>query len=89
MCTIFSWSDDRMALGGNNEDGINPYTHLWHVPREGGEIYYADGNYTAPWIGGKYARNYCGYIDLFPQGGMNETGLFFDGSAVSPPEGMG
>ena len=65
-CTVFYAADDRVAFGGNNEDFSNPYTYVWFVPPEPG----------------KYGRVYFGYEDGFPQGGVNERGLFFDGSAL-------
>jgi len=78
MCTIFSLTDPDHALGGNNEDYIDPHTRIWFIPSCGGEI---NG---IPWVLGKYARYYCGYHDLFPEGGMNEKGFFFDFTAVPP-----
>ena len=78
MCTIFSLNDEKNAFAGNNEDYLDPHTRLWFVPKSGGEI---NG---VPWMAGKYARNYCGYQNLFPQGGMNEKGLFFDFTAAPP-----
>ncbi len=66
-CTILYAADDRVALAGNNEDYNNPYTYVWFVPPEPG----------------KYGRVYFGYEDGFPQGGVNEKGLFFDGAALS------
>jgi hypothetical protein len=65
-CTIFYAADDSVALGGNNEDYDNPYTVVWFVP-------------PTP---GTYGRVYFGYEDGFPQGGVNEKGLFFDGAAL-------
>jgi hypothetical protein len=66
-CTIFYAADDHVALAGNNEDYSNPYTYVWFVPPEPG----------------KYGRVYFGYEDGFPQGGVNEKGLFYDGAALS------
>ena len=65
-CTIFYAADDHVALAGNNEDWSNPYTYVWFVPSEEG----------------KYGRVYFGFEDGFPQGGVNEKGLFFDGSSL-------
>ncbi len=74
MCTIFSAADEHTALGGNNEDYVDPYTCLWYVSPKGGKV--GDGDFA----GGKYGRVYFGYkqIPWFMQGGMNEKGLFFD-----------
>ena len=65
-CTIFYAADDNVALGGNNEDFWNPFTYMWFVPGESGT----------------YGRVYFGFEDGYPQGGVNEAGLFFDGAAL-------
>ena len=65
-CTIFYAADGNVSLGGNNEDYSNPYTYVWFVPPESG----------------KHGRVYFGYEDGFPQGGVNEKGLFFDGASL-------
>ena len=62
-CTAFCARAGDHVLVGNNEDSDNPRTRLWFVP--------ADGI--------RYGRMYVGYDDLFPQGGMNDQGLWFDG----------
>jgi len=67
-CTVFYASDGVVALGGNNEDWHDPNTKVWFLPAEKG----------------KHGSVYFGYGDLFPQGGMNDQGLFFDGLAVPP-----
>jgi len=67
-CTGFSISKGDLVLFGNNEDSINPNTKVWYVPAENG----------------KYGRVYFGFDDFYPQGGMNEKGLVFDGFATSP-----
>jgi penicillin V acylase-like amidase (Ntn superfamily) len=67
-CTAFCAANDHTVLVGNNEDYFNPNTRLWFVP----------GN-------GKTAgRVYVGFDNMFPQGGMNERGLWFDGFATAP-----
>src|SRR4029453_7630482 len=43
-----------------------PFTKIWFVPAETGT----------------YGRVYLGYDNFWPQGGMNERGLFFDGFAT-------
>lgn len=62
-CTVVYASDGTVALGGNNEDYINPRTRVWFIPGEEGG----------------YGRVYFGFDDYHAQGGMNEAGLFFDG----------
>jgi hypothetical protein len=73
-CSGFSISDGENVLVGNNEDSLDPDTKVWFVPAyEKGEL----------------GRVYFGYANMFPQGGMNENGLFFDGFAVQPLEELG
>jgi penicillin V acylase-like amidase (Ntn superfamily) len=67
-CTAFLVADKNVVLFGNNEDFWNPLIKMWFVPA--GE--------------GTYGRVYFGYDDYFPQGGMNERGLVFDGFATEP-----
>lgn len=55
-----------LALAGNNEDFWNPDTKMWFVPAEGERL----------------GRVYFGFGNLFPQGGMNTAGVFFDGFAT-------
>ena len=50
---MFYAADDQVALAGNNEDAINPYTYVWFVPGEAAE----------------YGRVYFGFEDGIPQGG--------------------
>jgi uncharacterized protein (TIGR03435 family) len=67
-CTAFCAVGAGQVLVGNNEDWTNPDTKLWFVPA-------AEGT---------YGRMYVGFDDLWPQGGMNERGLWFDGFAAPP-----
>jgi len=69
-CTVFYAADDEVVLAGNNEDGTNPITKMWFLPAEKG----------------KYGRLYFGYDNFYPQGGMNDQGLFFDATATVPYE---
>jgi hypothetical protein len=69
-CTGFCISQGDLVLVGNNEDWMNPNTKIWYVPAEKG----------------KYGRVYFGFDDFYPQGGMNEKGLVFDGFATGPNE---
>jgi len=67
-CTVFCASDGDVTLAGNNEDYLNPHTRIWFVPADGG----------------RYGVMYVGFSDGWPQGGMNDRGLFFDGLATPP-----
>ncbi len=61
-CTIFYVFSNGMVLAGNNEDWKDPYTKFWIYPPT---------QSTHGWI--KF-----GFGSGFPQGGMNEHGLFWD-----------
>lgn len=67
-CSVFMPANEHIALGGNNEDWRNPFTKLWFIPA------------------GKdaFGQMYVGFDNYYPQGGMNDQGLFFDGLAVAP-----
>lgn len=65
-CSVVYATDGELMLGGNNEDYVNPLTKVWFIPGEG---------HT-------FGRVYFGFGDYYPQGGMNERGLFFDGLAL-------
>ncbi len=67
-CTIFTLVKKGIVLVGNNEDWTNPNTRMWFVSA------------TPKTLG----IVYFGFDDLFPQGGMNEKGLFFDANALAP-----
>lgn len=67
-CSGIHCFQNGLALAGNNEDFWNPDTKMWFVPAEGDAL----------------GRVYFGFPNLFPQGGMNERGLFFDGFATPP-----
>lgn len=67
-CTAFFASQGDKVLVGNNEDYINPITKIWFEPAEDK----------------KYGRVYFGFDNLWPQGGMNDQGLFFDAFATQP-----
>lgn len=54
------------VLVGNNEDWIDPNTYVWFLNAEKG----------------RFGRVYFGFDTIFPQGGMNEKGLFFDCASV-------
>lgn len=65
-CTGIYAFQNGRALAGNNEDYWNPNIKMWFVPAEEGS----------------FGRVYFGFENLFPQGGMNDQGLFFDGFAT-------
>jgi len=66
-CTIIYASDDKIALAGNNEDWSRPYSNISFLPAEKG----------------KFGRVYFGFnVVQYPQGGMNDKGLFFDGATA-------
>jgi hypothetical protein len=65
-CSVVYATDGELMLGGNNEDYYNPLTKVWFIP---GRDH-------------KFGRVYFGFGDYYPQGGMNEQGLFFDGLAL-------
>jgi tetratricopeptide (TPR) repeat protein len=69
-CTIIYASDSTTALAGNNEDWTNPFPIVWFLPAEDG----------------KYGRAYFGFDTEWPQGGMNEKGLFYDGATAENVE---
>ena len=68
-CTIIYASDGKTALAGNNEDANRFYSYIWFLPAEKE----------------KFGRIYFGWRikDVqYPQGGMNDKGLFFDGATA-------
>ena len=55
------------VFGGNNEGSDNPDTNIWFAPAEAG----------------KHGRIFFGWdVRNYPQGGMNEKGLFFDAAVT-------
>lgn len=69
-CIMFKAVQKGKTLVGNNEDWENPNTKIWFEPPSKG----------------KFGRIYFGFDDMYPQGGMNDRGLVFDGFATSPFE---
>ena len=68
-CTAFcATARDGAVLVGNNEDWFNPHTKIHFIPA----------------AAGAYGRMFVTFDDLFPQGGMNERGLWFDGFSTPP-----
>lgn len=66
-CTIFNASNADTVLVGNNEDWNDTNTGVCFLPAEKG----------------KFGRIFFGYFTAFPQGGMNERGLFYDAVRVT------
>ena len=64
-CTIIRASRGNVTFVGNNEDGTTGTTYLWFIPASKG----------------KYGRVFFMLADKWPQGGMNEKGLFYDGTS--------
>ncbi len=65
-CTAFLVCGGGSVLMGNNEDYWNPNVRIWFIPAAEGRL----------------GRVYLGYENMYPQGGMNEAGLAFDGFAT-------
>ena len=65
-CTGITASQGDTVLFGNNEDWSDPNTYVWVTK-------------SRP---GKFGGIYFGYGNFYPQGGMNEKGLCFDGFAT-------
>ncbi len=66
-CTVFYASDGQMTLAGNNEDANFLLTNILFLPAE-------EGKFGRVYFGSDVAR--------FPQGGMNQQGLFFDAATL-------
>ncbi len=67
-CSMFKITMYGKTMVGNNEDAWRLDSKIWFETGKDG----------------KYGSAYVGHNDLFPQGGMNETGLVYDGFAVYP-----
>lgn len=65
-CTMFKVTKNGKTLAGNNEDYFTTYTRVWFEPASEK----------------KFGRVYFGFSDMYPQGGMNDQGLVFDGFAT-------
>jgi hypothetical protein len=66
-CTIVYAADGDIALAGNNEDWTGLSAKIHFLPASEG----------------KFGRVYFGFdVVNWPQGGMNEEGLFFDGATA-------
>jgi hypothetical protein len=67
-CTGFVLQDGERVLVGNNEDWFNPRSKIWFVQP----------------VNDRYGSVFFGFDDFWPQGGMNQKGLFFDAFALKP-----
>ena len=62
-CSMFKVTMNGKTMVGNNEDYWNPNTRIWFEQGKNGE----------------YGAVYVGFDNFYPQGGMNQAGLVFDG----------
>ena len=65
-CSMFKLTMYGKTMVGNNEDYWNPNSRIWF---EHGKV-------------SEYGAVYVGYDNFWPQGGMNEAGLVFDGFSM-------
>jgi len=65
-CSMFKITKHGKTMVGNNEDYWNPNTRIWFEKGKAGE----------------YGAAYVGFDNFWPQGGMNQAGLVFDGFAM-------
>jgi tetratricopeptide (TPR) repeat protein len=65
-CTMFKLTMYGKTMVGNNEDYWNPNSRIWF---EHGKV-------------DEYGAVYVGYDNFWPQGGMNQAGLVFDGFSM-------
>jgi len=70
-CTVFNATKNGKTLVGNNEDNIHIYSKIRIIPASEG----------------KYGVIYFCHNSMFPEGGMNDQGLFFDVAACPPSQG--
>lgn len=66
-CSMIKLTKNGKTIVGNNEDQMNPNTRIWFENAKNGG----------------YGVVYVGFDNLFPQGGMNDAGLVFDGFTQS------
>jgi len=64
-CSMFEITMHGKTMVGNNEDYWNPNDRIWFEKGHNGE----------------YGAMYVGFDNFWPQGGMNQAGLVFDGFA--------
>jgi len=65
-CSMFKLTIYGKTMVGNNEDYWNPNSRIWF---EHGKV-------------SEYGAVYVGYDNFWPQGGMNQAGLVFDGFSM-------
>jgi hypothetical protein len=65
-CTVYKITMNGKTFMGNNEDYWNPHTRIWFEKGKNGS----------------YGCSYVGFAHLYPEGGINEKGLAFDGFSV-------
>ena len=70
-CTVFNATKNGETLAGNNEDNIGFNSKIRVIPASEG----------------KYGVIYFCHNSMFPEGGMNDQGLFFDVAACPPSQG--
>ncbi|MCK5045846.1 MAG: hypothetical protein KAS22_04655 [Candidatus Heimdallarchaeota archaeon] len=82
-CTIFTATIGEKVYFGNNEDYLYDETYVWLIPSQ---ERYTQGEYKqingAIFFG--FDNTGDNYVDGFPQGGMNDKGLCFDGNGLPP-----
>jgi hypothetical protein len=66
-CSMFKLTMYGKTMVGNNEDYWNPNTRIWFEQGKTNE----------------YGAVYVGYDNFWPQGGMNQAGLVFDGFSMN------
>ena len=64
-CSMFKITMHGKTMVGNNEDYWNPNDRIWFEKGQNGE----------------FGAMYVGFDNFWPQGGMNQVGLVFDGFA--------
>lgn len=69
-CSMIKITQNGITIVGNNEDYYIPNSRIWFEPG----------------VNGNYGAVYVGHDNLYPQGGMNEAGLVFDGFTASYKE---
>lgn len=69
-CSVYKITINNKTFVGNNEDYWNPNSRMWFEKRQNGN----------------YGSMFVGFDNLYPQGGMNEKGLVFDGFSVNAKE---
>jgi len=65
-CTGLVVQDGERVLVGNNEDWFNPRSKIWFIQP----------------VDDRYGSVFFGFDNFWPQGGMNQAGLFFDAFAL-------